>query len=86
MSDRQLAEISEIAARYFKGWKPKPIGERIEQLETAVRWALGEEPRGAPDFCQEHAAELDAQGLPESIRSKRRPFWWRTTLRRLAGM
>ena len=28
MNDSQLAEISELAARYFCGWKPKPVGER----------------------------------------------------------
>lgn len=47
--------------------------ERIAQLESAIKWALGEEG----EFGEE----------PEPLAGKyRRQFWWRTELRRRAGL
>jgi len=47
-----------------------------ERLRAAIRWALGE----APDDNGAWFGDL----WPEP--QKARPFWWRTNLRRMAGM
>lgn len=46
-------------------------GARLQKLERAVRWALGEDmDPSVPEFCPE--------------RGERRRYWWRETLRKLA--
>lgn len=55
----------------------KDAAARIEQLEAAVRWACGE------------IADADGKwfGDHEPFGERRpKPFWWRTPLRRLAGL
>lgn len=49
---------------------------RIEQLEAAVRWALGEAP------------DTDGKWFGDNPHSKDMPkrFWWRTHLRSLAAL
>lgn len=47
----------------------------IERLQVAVRWALGE----APDADGRWFGELQED-------ERRKPYWWRTHLRKIAGM
>lgn len=45
LTDRELATISELAVRYFLGWRAKPIGaRRFPAFEASVRRALEERP------------------------------------------
>ena len=40
-TDEHLAAISELAARYFRGWEPKTIGKRrFPAFEKRVREAF----------------------------------------------
>ena len=54
----------------------------IERLKAAIRWALGEDPDGAPDFAALHTEEWRRRDRGE----QKRAFWWRKTLMELAGL
>lgn len=46
-TDRLLATISELAARYFNGWQPKAVGvRRFPAFEDVVRTAMDCEREG----------------------------------------
>lgn len=51
----------------------KRTEERRQQLEDAIRWALGE---GKSNFGQ----------FTDNATVKSKPYWWRTELRERAGL
>ena len=52
--------------------KPKEptLAERVRRLEAALSWAMGEDPKGYPEFTP----RLLGQGA----------YWWRSTMRGIA--